>query len=143
MKGILKNVLKAAITMFAIGALLGVAVPAIADLLGAGVLGKAAFDSLTNTPVIQTGIFFSAFGAISAVITPTVNFLFGDRAEKTVTSKAIGVHPKELGYEQGLEPSSAITHDPSAAAHIAQNSSHFQEMVATSKAAGPNTNQIS
>lgn len=132
-KKLVKNVVKAGVTMFAIGALLGVVVPALAAFLGPDLIGEATFNHLANTPVLQTGLFFGAFGSVSAVVTPAVNYLFGEREDKTVTAKSLGIKTKTLGYEQA--PDLSALHDPSIAAQI--SATHFQDMVAASKASSP------
>lgn len=140
----LKNVIKAGVTMFIIGAALGIIAPAAATFLGSGLLGEATVAGLMNTPVLQTGIFFGLFGAASAVVTPVVNYLFGERSEKTVSAKTLGVRSRTLGYEQAPDPSlahsAAIMHDPSAAAQMMASSTpsptYFQDMLAAQHIAG-------
>ncbi len=138
MKKLLKNILKASVTMFLIGVLLGVLVPPVAELLGSNLLGEEAFKHAVNTPVLQTGVFFGLFGGVSAVLTPAVNYLFGERATKTVTAKTLGVKSRSLGYEQApdLSATQSVTHAHDASAAMASGT-HFQDMLAAQQAVAP------
>ena len=143
MKKLLKNVIKAGVTMCVVGAVLGFAAPAAAALLGPGLLGTAAYTALAATEPMYCAVLFGVFGMISAAVTPAVNYMFGERADKTVTAKTLGVRTRSLGYEQAPDlahTASAPMHDPSAAASMSASaaspsSAHFQTMVTASKVA--------
>ena len=77
MGNILKNVAKAAVTMFVVGGLLALAAPAIGGVLGdTGLVSAATAEAAKATSVMWTASFFGAFGALGAVITPAVNYVF-------------------------------------------------------------------
>lgn len=80
--GIPKEVAKNGLIMFAVGALLALAAPPLAQLIGPQLLGETAFTHALATPVLWTGTFFGAFGAIHAAVAPIGNFLFGDKPKE-------------------------------------------------------------
>lgn len=129
---LIKNVVKAGVTMGLVGALLAATWPAVAPLVG---VEGAAF---AWSKVADVGGYFGLFGAISAFITPAVNYVFGERASKTVTAKTLGVRSRTLGYEQAPDVSAAHAHaaapDPSIAATQVASATHFQDMVMASRA---------
>lgn len=94
MNPILKNVLKNGAIMFAVGLLLAVAAPAIAELVGEAALGEAAFAHATNTPLLWTGLFFGAFGAIHAAVAPALDWAFGQEKPKE-TAPAVAVEKEK------------------------------------------------
>lgn len=79
MKSIFRDMLKAGALFFAVGIALALVAPPLATLLGPSIIGEAALAHAVATPVIWTGAFFGAFGAIDAGLRPLVNKLFGDQ----------------------------------------------------------------
>ncbi len=73
-----KKIAKAGALFFAVGVALALIAPPLASALGAGVIGEAALATAIATPVIWTGAFFGAFGAINTAMEPVFNKLFGD-----------------------------------------------------------------
>ena len=69
--------LKAGALFFAVGVVLALAAPLAAGVLGADILGQAAFERALETPVMWTGVFFGMFGAIESVARPMFNKVFG------------------------------------------------------------------
>ena len=84
----LKDIAKNAALMFAVGALLAVASPYIAGMLGEAALGTAAFTAAKSTSVLWTAAFFSSFGAIHAVLAPSFNAWFGEQRAEESAPKA-------------------------------------------------------
>lgn len=74
----LKKIAKSAALFFAVGVALALVAPPLAGMLGAGVIGEAAMATATATPVIWTGVFFGAFGAINTALEPVFSKLFRD-----------------------------------------------------------------
>ncbi len=114
MKDYLKNIAKAGLTMFAVGALLALTAPLLAEgLLGTGLISAAQATQFAATSVAWTGAFFGAFGKF--------------------------FEPKK-GAAMLTQPSISHTADASPAmsqAHsVAQApSTHFQDMLAAQRAA--------
>lgn len=125
MKDYLKNIAKAGLTMFAVGALLALTAPLLAEgLLGTGLISAAQATQFAATSVAWTGAFFGAFGAIQAAVAPIIGKFF---------------EPKK-GAAMLTQPSISHTADASPAmsqAHsVAQApSTHFQDMLAAQRAA--------
>jgi len=125
----LKNVAKAAIIMFAVGALLASVAPWIAIATGvaeAGATYATAAQALGNAAnPLWTGAFFGAFGTLQAAIAPIVSKFF--EPPKPGTTLVVA---QASGLEQAL---SAPSHAPSTAQTISPT--HFQNMVASQQAA--------
>jgi hypothetical protein len=103
MNEVVKNVLKNGLIMLAVGAALALAAPEIAQVLGQEVLGSQAFAQAMSTPIIWTGVFFGAFGAIHAAIAPAAAWIFGP--EKKDSAEAVTVEKeKSCSKCQGHAP---------------------------------------
>ncbi len=87
MKKLLGNIIKNGAIMFAVGMLLGLAAPPLAQLLGASLIGDAAFAHAVATPVLWTGAFFGAFGAIHAAVQPLYEHFFDKKTSPAAESK--------------------------------------------------------
>lgn len=136
-----KNVVKATIIMAVVGAAVGAAGPLLAAGINAtGLLATNIEIAGGLVNILEKGAVFGAFGAFSALVTPAVNYIFGERPHKTVTAKTLGVRSKSLGYEQAPDVSAAhahtAAHDPSIAATQLASASptHFQDIVMASRA---------
>lgn len=140
-----KNVVKATIIMGVVGLAVGAAAPLLAAAVNIGigainaVAGAAAVETIavplfSATHMLTTGATFGAFGAFSAVVTPAVNYMFGERVHKTVTAKTLGVRSRELGYEQAPDISAAHGHSIAATQMASISPTHFQDMISASRA---------
>ena len=78
MKKMLQDIVKGAVAFFAVGILLALAAPPLAQLLGPALLGEEALKHAVSTPVLWTGVFFGAFGALVPPIEKAYSFIFGD-----------------------------------------------------------------
>lgn len=73
-----KKIFKAGALFFAVGVALALIAPPLATLLGPALLGEAAVAHAVATPVLWTGAFFGAFGAIDTALRPLFDTMFGD-----------------------------------------------------------------
>src|SRR6185436_12992284 len=89
------NVVKNGLIMFAVGIALALAAPVLAQAVGgASILGAAAFEHAVATPVLWTGLFFGAFGAIHAALTPACEFVFrGGKPKEAAAEKPSAPEP--------------------------------------------------
>ena len=88
MKNLFHNVVKTAALFFVVGALLAVVAPPLADLIRP-LIGEAAYAHAVTTPVLWTGAFFSAFGAIDAALRPAFDWAFGDSPKAQVAEPSV------------------------------------------------------
>ncbi|NBX02942.1 MAG: hypothetical protein EBR02_02525 [Alphaproteobacteria bacterium] len=99
---IFKNAGQMALIMGAVGALLALAMPTLAPVIGVkgglGLIADTGFQAL----------FFGAFGAISAVVTPVIKAVLGDKAEAE-QKKNITVNLTLGAPAQEQAPSMSIT----------------------------------
>jgi len=98
------KIAKAGAVMFTVGILLAAAAPLIAGALGEGLLGTAAFTHAMATPVLWTGAFFGAFGAIHAAVAPLVDRLDGTAQRTEAAQAKIDAHINAPSREPGLGP---------------------------------------
>lgn len=96
MKSIFRDVLKAGALFFAVGVALALVAPPLATLLGPSIIGEAAVAHAVSTPVIWTGAFFGAFGAIDAALRPLANKLFADKPAEQSGKKADSEEAKQV-----------------------------------------------
>lgn len=97
MKKALWEIFKTTVIMFTVGALLGAAAPHLATLIDMGA-DKVAEIAAHNTP-LWMGMFFGAFGAINAAVTPLENYCFGKVEKKRHLVKNVAPE-KSAGKEQ-------------------------------------------
>ncbi len=102
----LKSIAKATVLMCAVGALLAVAAPAVAGIVG---ISLADVGIMANPS--WTGAFFGAFGGISAAITPVIERIFGDdkQAETVKTEEKTQVK-FDLSPDLSQSPAKTATH---------------------------------
>jgi hypothetical protein len=122
-----RNIAKAAVTMFIIGSALGIVAPATATLLGAELIGESAVAYLTGIKVLQTGIFFGLFGGVQAAVAPIVGKFFEPK-QSTVAASYFTETGQAANISQALP-----SHAPSTAQTVSPT--HFQDMLAARDAA--------
>jgi len=96
------KIAKAGALMFAVGVLLALAAPVIANGIGVELLGKLAFEHAIATPVLWTGAFFGAFGAIHAAVTPLFDKVLGAETAEPHTCQSLA-KSQGKGVCQSLE----------------------------------------
>lgn len=104
---LVKDILKTTLMYAAIGVALGLAVPYLGPLVG--ITGTALTElGAANSPA-WLGLFFGAFGSLSAAVTPVFDAVFSNRSSP---SAAPELSP-ELAVEQlQLATTPAIAHNP-------------------------------
>lgn len=93
---------KAGAIMFGVGVLLALAAPLIADVL-APLLTDAVYAHAVSTPVLWTGAFFGAFGAIHSVVVGAVERMDGTAAKTEAAQAKIDAHLAEASRAPSID----------------------------------------
>jgi hypothetical protein len=127
LKPYIGSIIKSALVMFAVGAMLAVAAPPLAVAMGLAETTAIAAGSMAfNSSPLWLGTFFAGFGALSAAVTPAIN-----RCVDTLMngfSRKPAAQPDVAG--KAVEASPAIMTE----VHHAASPTHFQDMATASKA---------
>ncbi len=84
----LKDIAKAGALFFAVGIALALVAPPLATLLGPAILGEVAVAHAMATPVMWTGVFFGAFGALDAAARPFFDKMFDGKKPEAAAGAA-------------------------------------------------------
>jgi hypothetical protein len=91
----LRNILKTGISMFAIGVLVGLAIPTLVSL--GGLAAPVASAIVAGSPPLYMGLFFGTFGMIQATVSPLLQNLFGkDEPAAQAAAKAPEKAPEKM-----------------------------------------------
>lgn len=126
----IKEVAKNGLIMFTVGVALALIAPPLANMIGADALGAKAYQHAIETPMLWTGAFFGAFGAIHAAVAPAFQAIFGDKKE--AASEPILSKTKE----PERAPQINITVQPAPAAPSRENISYREIVEAQRTLAG-------
>ena len=121
------KIVKSTLLLAAVGVALGFAAPALASFAVTLGLAPATAAALSVTHPIWAGVFFGAFGAINAALSPVFDGIFG-----------MGSNHHSISHSTSkAAPVIVMGHAPTVSADVAPElaTTHFQDKLAVERAA--------
>ncbi len=128
----LKKVVKGGVVLGIVGVLLALAAPALATMIGEATLGPTVFAQAMETPVIWTGVFFGAFGAINAAVEPMMDWAFGADKHTIAAVAPVKVAVDEHSHSVALQNTQL---QPNIDISVDMNAANYTQMVEAQRAA--------